>query len=67
MYAFGVRGRPRFKGKGRPLHSLEGKNPGSGVCWNTGTGCLQWGGLRLAPMMPPRGRDAWLEQATPPS
>lgn len=25
MYAFGVRGRPRFKGKGRPLHSLEAR------------------------------------------
>ena len=62
MYAFGVRGRPRFKGKGRPLHSLEGKSAGSGVCWNAGTGCLEWGGLRLAAMFAPDGRDPWLEQ-----
>ena len=62
MYAFGVRGRPRFKGNGRPLHSLEGKSTGSSVCWNAGTGCLEWGALRLAAMRPDRG-DAWLEQA----
>jgi len=61
-YAFGVRGRPRFKGKGRPLHSLEGKSAGSGLCWNAGAGCLQWGAMRLAAMLPPDGRDAWLEQ-----
>src|ERR1700731_1800232 len=30
MYAFGKRGRPRFKGKGRPLHSLQGKSADSG-------------------------------------
>lgn len=62
MYAFGVRGRPRFKGKARPLHSLEGKSSGSSVCWNSGTGCLEWGGLRLAAMLAPDGRDPWLEQ-----
>ncbi|MCX8017158.1 MAG: hypothetical protein N2690_04550 [Rhodocyclaceae bacterium] len=28
MYAFGVRGRPRFKGKTRPLHSLEASATG---------------------------------------
>lgn len=63
MYAFGVRGRPRFKGKGRPLHSLEGKSAGSSVCWNAGTGCLEWGNLRLAAMFSPDGRDPWLGQA----
>lgn len=62
MYAFGVRGRPRFKGKTRPLHSLEGKSAGSSVCWNAGAGCLEWGGLRLAALLPPDGRDPWLEQ-----
>ena len=34
MYAFGKRGRPRFKGKGRPLHSLQGKSADSGIYWN---------------------------------
>jgi putative transposase len=62
MHAFGVRGRPRFKGKARPLHSLEGKSAGSSVCWNAGTGCLEWGGLRLRAMFAPDGRDPWLEQ-----
>ena len=63
MYAFSVRGRPRFKGKGRPLHSLEGKSAGSSVCWNSGTGCLEWGGLRLKAMFAPDERNPWLEQA----
>lgn len=63
MYCFGVRGRPRFKGKGRPLHSLEGKSADSSIAWNKGTGCLEWGGLRLAAMLPPSGRDAWLQEA----
>ena len=62
MFAFGVRGRPRFKGKGRPLHSLEGKSAGSSLCWDAGTGCLQWGALRLAAMSAPEGRDPWLVQ-----
>lgn len=62
MHAFGVRGRPRFKGKGRPLHSLEGKSSGSSLCWNSGAGCLEWGGMRLGALMPPSGKDAWLER-----
>lgn len=63
MHAFGVRGRPRFKGKGRPLHSLAGKSAASSVCWNAGTGCLEWGGLRLAAMVPAAGKDPWLDTA----
>lgn len=63
MHALGMRGRPRFKGKHRPLHSLEGKSAGSGLAWNRGAGCLEWGSLCLPALMPPAGRDAWLEQA----
>ena len=63
LYAYGQRGRPRFKGKGRPLHSLEGKSAGSSISWNTGAGCLEWGDLRLPALTPPDGRDTWLEQA----
>lgn len=63
MYAFGVRGRPRFKGKGRPLHSLEGKSAGSSIWWNADTGCLEWGAMRLVAMMPPDGLDPWLALA----
>lgn len=62
MYAFGVRGRPRFKGVGRPLHSLEGKSAGSSIRWNASAGCLEWGDLHLLAKMPSNGRDAWLEQ-----
>lgn len=64
-YCFGTGGRPRFKGKNRPLHSLEGKSTGSGIKWNQGTGCLEWGGLMLPAMLPPTGKDRWLEEALP--
>jgi hypothetical protein len=45
------------------LHSIEGKSAGSALAWNAGTGCLEWGSLRLPAMMPPDGQDGWLEQA----
>ena len=63
MYAFGKRGRPRFKGKGRPLHSLQGKSADSGIYWNPGTACLEWGALRLRAKLPPLRKDPWLERA----
>ena len=63
MYAFGKRGRPRFKGKGRPLHSLQGKSADSGIYWNRNTGCLEWGALRLRAKLPPLRKDPWLERA----
>jgi hypothetical protein len=66
MYAFGVRGRPRFKGKGRPMHSIEGKSAGSGLCWNAGAGCLEWGALRLFAQLAPDGKDSWMEEALDP-
>jgi len=63
MYAFGQRGRPRFKGKGRPLHSLQGKSADSGIYWNHNIGCLEWGSLRLRAQLPPLRKDPWLERA----
>jgi putative transposase len=63
MYAFGQRGRPRFKGKRRPLHSLQGKSADSGIYWNPNSGCLEWGALRLRAKMPPLHKDRWLERA----
>ena len=63
QYCFGTRGKPRFKGKNRPLHSLEGKSAGSGIKWNQGTAFLEWGGLMLPAMLPPAGKDRWLEEA----
>jgi putative transposase len=63
LYAFGKRGRPRFKGKGRPLHSLQGKSADSGIYWNPNIGCLEWGSLRLRAKLPPPRKDPWLERA----
>lgn len=65
MYALGVRGRPRFKGKGRPLHSMEGKSSGSSIVWNRTTGCAEWGGLVFRALLPAPSKDkhGYLEQA----
>ena len=63
LYAFGKRGRPRFKGKGRPLHSLQGKSADSGIYWNPNIACLEWGALRLQAKLPPPRKDPWLERA----
>jgi putative transposase len=35
QYLFGKRGRPRFKGVKRPLHSLEGKNNAAALRWDS--------------------------------
>ena len=42
-YAFGGCGKPRFKGRRRPLHSLEGKNAAAGIRWKPETGVVEWG------------------------
>jgi hypothetical protein len=44
QYQLGVRGRPRFKGKGQ-FHSLEGKTNKQGIRWRSGT--VVWGELSL--------------------
>lgn len=44
QYAFGKRGRPRFRGKNR-LRSVEGKSNASGILWRDNT--LRWKGLEL--------------------
>lgn len=43
-YAYGQRGQPRFKGKGR-FRSLEGKDNAAGIRWRDGF--VKWGGLKL--------------------
>jgi hypothetical protein len=52
-YALGIRGKPRFKGKSRPLHSIEGKCPTSGIRWHEGTDSsyLIWNDLHLPAML----------------
>ena len=44
QYQFGVRGRPRFRGKGQ-FHSVEGKTNKQGIRWRDGV--VIWGDLRL--------------------
>lgn len=67
QYAFGLRGRPRFKGKSRPLHSLEGKSAESGLRWNASAECLIWGNLCFRAQLPPAGKNTpatrWLTEA----
>lgn len=46
-YAFGVRGKPRFKGINRPLHSLEGKQNTTGIRFRKELGVVEWSGLIL--------------------
>lgn len=53
-YAFGRRGRPRFKGR-RGLHSLEGKSNTAGIRWRDGA--VHWMGLVLPALLDPH--DKW--------
>ena len=46
-YAFGVRGKPRFKSFGR-ISSVEGKNNQSGIRWKDNR--IVWAGLSLDPV-----------------
>ena len=62
-HCFGKRGRPRFKGKFRPLHSMEGKSSGSGLKWNKEIGCLQWSGMFIPAMLPTESKDPYLAEA----
>lgn len=59
QYAFGKRGRPRFKGY-RGLHSIEGKSNAAAIRWRDGR--IEWNGLSIPAMFDPRDRDGW--QAT---
>lgn len=62
-FGFGLRGKPRFKGKNRPLHSVEAKTNAAGIRWKPGIGCVEWGGLVLPAKLTPQGKDPWQEQA----
>jgi putative transposase len=42
-HAFGKRGRSRFKGQHRPLHSLEDKSNAVGPRWHADTATVSWG------------------------
>jgi putative transposase len=49
QYQFGIRGRPRFKGKGQ-FHSVEGKTNKQGIRWRDGA--VIWGDLTLRARIP---------------
>jgi transposase len=51
QYAFGKRGKPRFKGKGW-FDSVEGKTNTSGLLWRENT--LKWSGLELPALIDPQ-------------
>lgn len=60
-YAFGTRGRPRFKGKHRPLHSLEGKSNAAGPRWHAETATVSWGkGFVMPVKMPSKTQDPYI-------
>lgn len=63
-WCFEKGGRPRFKGKNRPLHSLEGKKNSSGIRfrWYAKNRVgVEWLGLKLYAVID--RKDAWLMQA----
>lgn len=62
-YSFGMRGKPRFKGRKRPLHSIEGKSPTSAIRFQAETGCLLWAGLAMPAMIQAQGKDKYLDEA----
>lgn len=60
-YAFGKRGRPRFKGKDRPLHSIEGKSNATGPRWHPDTATVSWGsGFVMPVVMPTKSKDPYI-------
>jgi len=60
-YAFGKRGRPRFKGKHRSLHSMEGKSNAAGPRWHADTATVSWGkGFVLPVVMPTKSKDPYI-------
>ncbi len=60
-YAFGKRGRPRFKGKDRPLQSMEGKSNAAGPLWHADTATASWGkGFCVPVVMPTKSKDPYI-------
>jgi hypothetical protein len=62
-YAFGQRGRPRFKGSNRPLHSLEATTNAANILWKRDIGCIEFGGLTLPALLPSQTQDPYMDQA----
>lgn len=62
-FGFGLRGKPRFKGKNRPLHSVEAKTNAAGIRWKAGMACVEWNGLVFPASLAPEGKDRWQGEA----
>ncbi len=62
-FGFGLRGKPRFKGKNRPLHSIEAKTNSSGIRWKAGTSSVEWNKLFFPALLAPADSDPWQEEA----
>jgi hypothetical protein len=63
QYAFGKRGRPRFKGVNRPMHSLEATTNTANIIWKKDAGCVEFGGLTIPAMLPSEKQDPYLHEA----
>lgn len=62
-YAFGKRGRPRLKGRHRPLHSIEGKSNAAGPRWHADTATVSWGkGFVMPVRMATKSQDPYLHE-----
>lgn len=60
-WVVGKHGRPRFKGRQRPLHSLEGKTNKSNLMWKPDEGGLQIErGWQIKAILPDLKKDEWL-------
>lgn len=57
QYAFGKRGKPRFKGRARPLHSIESKTNAAGIRWHPASETVHWNGLALRALVPTASKD----------
>ena len=62
-YQFKKRGKPRFKGRKRPLHSLEGKSAASAIRYQPETGCVLWAGLAMRVLLGCEGKDPYVDEA----
>jgi hypothetical protein len=68
IYCCGKRGRPRFNGASRPLHSIVSKANAAGIRWKAGTGSIKWNGLVIPTMLAPESKYYYqLEALTHPT
>ena len=63
QYAFGKRGRARFKGMNGPLHSLEATTNAASIIWKPETGCVEFGDITLPALLPSQAQDPYLHQS----